>query len=85
MPKIPPTQAMFTDAMQFRHNRDTFFVDFLQSIGPENLLHLNTFAMSPLAAKRMLHALQENVRRYEQQFGHIRDMELIASPGPEAS
>jgi hypothetical protein len=74
--KIPiefPAQlkgGVYANNMMVMHTREEFILDFLM-VGP-NVGAVNArVIMSPGHTKRMIAALQENMRRYEQQHGSL--------------
>jgi hypothetical protein len=56
------------------HGREEFTLDFcfFSSLHPRQGQLVSRVIVSPGLAKRLLHALQENVRRYEERLGEIR-------------
>ncbi len=74
--KIPvefPAQlkgGAYANNMMVMHTREEFILDFLM-IGPNAGAVTARIIMSPGHTKRMIAALQENLRKYEQQHGSL--------------
>lgn len=69
------------------HSPSDFVIDFALAVpGRENPKVKSRIILSPEHAKRILFALQDNIKSYENQFGKIetlnekRDLEKIISP-----
>ena len=63
------------------HSGGEFFIDFI-SLAP-NMPHakvLSRIVMTPENAKNLLYALRENVARYEQTFGEIKQVKPVNTP-----
>lgn len=69
--------AEYANAMQVNHNRDEFQMMFLNILGPSGKVS-GKIISSPGHYKRMLAAMQDNLKKYEEKFGEIKDVE-----GPE--
>lgn len=76
-PQIAP--GVYSNLMMISHRRDEFIFDFL-FVHPQRSPHGETAATlrarvitSPGHAKRILRALGENIRRYEQSYGLIEE------------
>jgi len=70
---LPP--SAYVNLMRVAHTSQEFFFTFGQ-IQPEQggVAHLvSQLVTSPEHAKAMLRALDENIRRYEEKFGLIRE------------
>lgn len=70
--------AEYANAMQVNHNRDEFQMMFLNILGPSGKVSAKIIS-SPGHYKRMLAAMQDNLKKYEEKFGEIKDVE-----GPES-
>jgi len=72
-PTSVPPPAAFVNAFRVAHNVSEFYFELGQLvIGNPELIHIvATVVTTPINAKKMLHALQENVARYERQNGEI--------------
>ena len=54
------------------HTKEEFVLDFMLIHPPKGLL-INRTIMSPAHFKRMVKAMQENLSKYESQFGQIAE------------
>ncbi len=78
--KIPlefPSQlkgGVYANNMMVMHTREEFILDFLM-IGPNAGAVTARIIMSPGHTKRMIAALQQNMRKYEQQHGSLTPAE----------
>lgn len=74
-------QGMYANMAVLNHNETEFVVDFIyvQPQAPKASVRARIIT-SPKHAKRLLHAFQENVAKYEAQFGKID----ISGPLPPA-
>jgi hypothetical protein len=74
--KIPidfPAQlkgGVYANNMMVTHTREEFILDFLM-VGPNGGAVTARVIMSPGHTKRMIAALQDNMRKYEQQHGSL--------------
>ena len=74
--------GFFTDSITISHNPSKFVFDFVQitprfdRIGSEMQQTLavkhNTIIMDPIMAKNILGILEENIKKYEKNFGEIK-------------
>ncbi len=60
----------YANNMMVMHTKEEFILDFLM-VGPNVGAVTARVIMSPGHTKRMIAALQENMRRYEQQHGSL--------------
>jgi len=67
--------GQFSNLVMFHHTAEEFTVHFIYVFPnvPQGKL-VSSVIVSPGHAKRILRALEENVRRYEMQFGPIREV-----------
>ena len=67
--------GQFSNLVMFHHNPEEFTLQFIYLFPnvPQGKL-LSSMIVSPAHAKRILKALEENINRYEAQFGPIRDV-----------
>ena len=72
-------QGMYVNLAMVNHTETEFTVDvmYLQPQQPKAKVRARMIS-SPQHTKRLLHALQENVRRYEERFGEID----LSGPNP---
>ena len=72
-------QGMYVNMAMLNHNETEFVIDFIyvQPQAPKAVVRARVIN-SPKHMKRLLHALQDNVAKYEAQFGKID----ISGPPP---
>ncbi|PIP33380.1 DUF3467 domain-containing protein [Candidatus Falkowbacteria bacterium CG_4_10_14_0_2_um_filter_48_10] len=63
--------AEYANAMQINHNQDEFQLFFLNIAGLSGRV-VGKIITSPGHCKKMIAALSENLRRYEERFGPIK-------------
>ncbi len=65
-------QGMYVNMAMLNHNETEFVIDFIyvQPQAPKAVVRSRVIT-SPKHMKRFLHALQDNVAKYEAQFGKI--------------
>lgn len=67
-------QGVYSNLAILSHSDNEFFVDFASlSPGIPKAIVRSRIIMNPLNAKRLLRALQDNVSKYEEQFGEIEE------------
>ncbi len=67
-------QGVYSNLAILSHSENEFFVDFASlSPGVPKAVVRSRVIMTPVNAKRLLRALQDNVSKYEDQFGVISD------------
>ena len=64
--------GVYSNLMVVKHTREEFILDFLMVSPPDASVSARVI-MSPGHMKRTIIALQENVKRYEEQFGKITE------------
>lgn len=60
----------YANLMQVLHTKEEFVLDFLNVFPPSGTLNARII-VSPGHFKRMLAAMQENLSKYETQFGNV--------------
>jgi Protein of unknown function (DUF3467) len=75
--------GQYANLVVIHHNAEEFTLNFVYMYPtvPQGKL-VSSLIVSPAHAKRVLRALQENVARYESQFGAIKD-NVGAGPEPK--
>ncbi len=63
-------KGVYTNNLIIGHTKEEFVLDFLNVFPPQGSLVSRVFT-SPGHAKRILNALKDNVKKYEDQFGKI--------------
>jgi hypothetical protein len=64
--------AEYANAMQVNHNKDEFQLSFFTLAGMSGRV-VSKVITSPGHFKRMVAALSENLKKYEDQFGEIKE------------
>ena len=70
-------KGVYSNLMIIGHTKEEFCLDFVNTFNPPILT--SRVLMSPGHIKRMIKALEVNMKKYEEQFGEIE-----AAKGPEA-
>ncbi len=66
-------QGHYSNLVIITHSSSEFILDFAQNMPGLPKMQVNSrIIMTPEHAKRLLGALNENVRKYESQFGEIK-------------
>ena len=66
-------EGIYSNLAILTHSSSEFVADFIQMMpGMQKARVRSRIIMAPEHAKRLLLALQDNVKKYEQQFGTIR-------------
>lgn len=60
----------YANMMQVSHTREEFIFDFVNVVPPFGQL-VSRILMSPAHAKRVMQALEQNIKNYESQFEQI--------------
>lgn len=64
--------VIYANAMQVSHTQDEFILDFLKIFPPTSTLNAR-IVVTPGHIKRIIKTLQENVAKYEDLFGQIKE------------
>lgn len=72
----PSLIAQYSNLMQIMHTQDEFIIDFFFASAPGNATLINRIAVSSGHAKRIMDALQENIKRFESKYGEIKPMPI---------
>lgn len=73
-------KGVYTNNMQVSHTKEEFFMDFLNmSHFPQSASLVSKVIVSPAHFKRIVAALSDNLKKYEERFGQIE------SPKPEST
>ena len=62
-------KGVYSNLMIVTHTKEEFCLDFINSFNPPTLT--TRVLMSPGHLKRMVHALEINMKKYEEQFGVV--------------
>lgn len=75
-------QGIYSNLAVITHSPVEFVVDFAQVMpGMKQAQVRSRVILAPHHAKRLLHALNENVKRFEQQHGKIQPLKGNQDPG----
>ncbi|MFH0972805.1 MAG: DUF3467 domain-containing protein [Patescibacteria group bacterium] len=66
--------AEYSNAMQANHNKDEFQMMFLSILGASGKV-VGKIITSPGHFKRMLAAMNDNLKKYEEKFGEVKEAE----------
>lgn len=65
-------EPTYSNVVQIAHSDDEFSLRFIQRVqGTDMAKAKSIVSISPKHAKRLVNALKENVKRYEDKFGEI--------------
>lgn len=81
---ISPDKAsgVYSNLAIIAHGPSEFVMDFASILpGPQQASVQSRVIMSPENAKKVLFALQDNIRKYEEQFGKIEIKQNAPVPG----
>ena len=67
-------KGVYSNMMQIFHTKEEFVLDFFMVGAPAGIL-ASRVVMSPGHLKRMIKALEDNVKKYEDKFGKIETAE----------
>jgi len=67
-------KGSYSNIMQVTHTKEEFILDFFLTAPPQGILSSRVI-MSPGHLKRMIKALVENISKYEEKFGKIKEAE----------
>lgn len=73
-------KGRYANAMQVGHTKEEFVLDFINITFPTGTIQ-SRIITSPGHAKRIISALSENIRHYEEKFGKIEEAEAPRSIG----
>ncbi len=63
-------KGRYSNLLRITHTREEFILDFINVVPPQGAVTAR-IVTSPGHLKRILHALGDNLRRYEDRFGDI--------------
>jgi len=67
-------KGVYSNIMRVSHTPEEFVLDFMNITGNEGVL-ASRIILSPGHYKRMLSALQDNLKKFEQKYGEIKVVE----------
>jgi len=77
-------KGVYANMVQIAHTPEEFVMDFMNIFPPTGIL-ASRIIVSPGHMKRIVAALAENVKRYEQQFGPVKETAAQAAPTTTSS
>ncbi len=63
-------KGVYANSMQVAHTQEEFMIDFMNLFPPQGMVNARVI-LSPGHLKRMIAALQDNLKKYEQQYGEV--------------
>ncbi|MFO7807214.1 MAG: DUF3467 domain-containing protein [Candidatus Moraniibacteriota bacterium] len=69
----------YANMMQIMHNKEEFVMDFLNVFPPTGTLNSRVI-VSPGHYKRMIKAMQDNLKKYEDHYGKIKEADAPEKP-----
>lgn len=75
-------EGAYVNLAVITHNFSEFILDFGQVVPNSNKVRVKSrVVLNPGNAKRLMNALAENIKKFEAQFGPIRDVNNVDRPG----
>lgn len=69
-------KGLYSNQAMIRHGRDEFIIDFLNYVpGDSSAIDVARVILSPSHFKGLLAAVQDNLSKYEDQFGKIKEFQ----------
>ena len=68
-------QGVYANLMQVFHTKEEFVLDFFLNLPPQGRLCARVI-VSPPHLKRVIKALKENLEKYEEKFGQIKENKI---------
>lgn len=68
-------KGKYSNMMQVSHTKQEFVMDFMSVFPPTGIV-VSRVITRPEHFKRVVKALDENLKRYEQQHGEIKEVEI---------
>ncbi|MCX6808210.1 MAG: DUF3467 domain-containing protein [Candidatus Berkelbacteria bacterium] len=65
-------KGTYANNLMIQHTKEEFLLDFLNILPPQGVL-VSRIITSPNHAKRILRALEENIKVYEKSFGKLTE------------
>ena len=65
-------KGKYANMMQILHTKEEFVLDFMNVFPPTGTLNSRVI-MSPGHFKRTIKAMQENMKKYEEKFGKVKE------------
>ncbi len=82
-------EGVYSNLAIIQHSRSEFIIDFVKMLpGVPKAKVKSRIILTPQHAKRLLRALQDNIRKFESMHGELKDTEIDQMPynlfGPNA-
>jgi hypothetical protein len=77
-------KGVYSNMVSVAHNAEEFILDFMNLLPPTGTLNARVI-VSPGHFKRIIAALQDNLKRYESQFGEIKLPQGLGQPPTTSS
>ena len=71
-------KGVYSNLMIVSHTKEEFCLDFVNTFNPPILT--SRVLMSPAHLKRMIKALEVNMKQYEEQFGEVEAAKELETP-----
>lgn len=72
-------RGCYANNMVVAHTQEEFVLDFIMATPPVGIVNARV-VVSPSHAKRIAHALLDNVAKYEARHGQIKEVEPVGMP-----
>lgn len=72
-------KGLYSNAMLVYHRKEEFCLDFLNVFPPQPVLTARILT-SPAHLKRIIKALEDNLKKYEEKFGEVKTAEEPQTP-----
>lgn len=72
-------KGAYANMMMVQHSKEEFVLDFI-NLAPPNGIVTSRVITSPGHCKRIVNALNENLKKYEEQFGVVTEASTPAKP-----
>ncbi len=69
-------RGKYSNNMMVSHSAEEFILDWLIN-SPSGVHLVSRIIVTPSHVKRIVHALKENLDKYEKQFGNVKEIVLI--------
>ncbi len=69
-------KGAYANMAMINHTKEEFVIDFVNVLPPQGQLVSRVF-MSPGHAKRLMGAIKENIKKYEDNFGKIEEADPV--------
>ena len=70
-------KGFYSNLVQISHTKEEFCLDFFNVFPPQGVLSARVI-ISPSHLKRMIRAMEENLRKYEEKYGNIEESEGVS-------